>query len=150
MKETLIKTGTILIATDVCEMQFSNKHALVIGKEYKVLGFEGDCFYIDSEDSKNHTYEINSFRDFFKIKGEQINNKIEITLPQLTKREYFASYNVSTAYRFVEDMTVKSISDYIGIDTNEYKAMIHFPVAVVKMQLQMADELLKQLESKQP
>lgn len=136
MNETLIKTGTILIATDVCEMEFSNKHALIIGKEYEVLGLDGDSFWIKSEDTEQHFFDTHLFRDFFIIKGEPMPNKIKITLPQLTKHEYFAGLAMQSILSNPPDG---------HIDCGSGKDHIK----ICKLSIEYADELLKQLE-KQP
>jgi hypothetical protein len=63
----------------------------------------------------------------------------------LTKREYFAGKYVDVANHFFLECTADYILECLGLTGVKYDPFIHFPMAVTKMQLLFADELLKQL-----
>jgi len=65
----------------------------------------------------------------------------------LTKREYFASKYVDVSNDFVKETTAGEIKSFLGLDgAVTYDPFVHYPQAVVKLQLMFADELLKQLD----
>lgn len=65
-----IEKGTKLIAIDPCEMEDDGKIALIVGKEYTVLGIEayehvGSCIVIQSEIEDNHYFRTAALKDYF-------------------------------------------------------------------------------------
>ena len=65
-----IKKGTKLIAIDPCEMEDDGEEALIVGKEYTVLGidaewYEGEAIVIKSEIDDGHYFRTASLKDFF-------------------------------------------------------------------------------------
>lgn len=66
----------------------------------------------------------------------------------LTKREYFAGKYAGASDEFFKEASQKLIMAFLGIDESiDYNPIVHYPQAVIKMQLIFADELLKQLEN---
>jgi len=65
----------------------------------------------------------------------------------LTKREHFASKYADISNDFIKGNTAGEIKSFLGLDgAVTYDPFVHYPQAVVKLQLMFADELLKQLD----
>jgi hypothetical protein len=63
-----IQKGTVLIATNPCKMIHSRKNALIVGKEYIVIGITSEGFIIKSKVNDFHLFFFNDYVRFFKIK----------------------------------------------------------------------------------
>jgi hypothetical protein len=66
----------------------------------------------------------------------------------MSKRFFAANNYANVADSYFNNTTAEYISKYIGIDPKEYIGYIHYPIAIAKIQYQLADELLKQEGSK--
>jgi len=59
--------GQTLIATDPCTLKLNGADALIIGKKYKIKGFNGECILIKSEEFKEHEFPFNEVFNYFKL-----------------------------------------------------------------------------------
>jgi hypothetical protein len=62
----------------------------------------------------------------------------------MSKRIKIATDCISVADNYLDNCSVDYISKIVGIDPLEYKGLIHYPQAIVKMAYAISDELLRQ------
>lgn len=88
-----MQIGQTIWAIDPCEMTFTKKEALKVGKAYEVKKIDNECFVIESELHPMHVFYLREFKELFSLtppegKGgvkESIIAQIEKSISELTQ-----------------------------------------------------------------